>query len=174
MEFEATRLSGAFLVKPKKISDERGFFARAWCAQEMQNHHLKAEIRQSNMAVTERRGTLRGLHFQASPHQEAKFLRCVRGAIFDVIVDLRTDSPTYKQWQGFELNTGNHFAIYVPEGFATGYMTLADDTEIYYHTSAAFAPEFAYGVRYDDPSFGIAWPMKPVLVSEQDASWPYL
>ena len=174
MEFEPTRLQGAFLIKPKKIVDERGFFARAWCVQEFSDHGLKDEIRQSNMAVTTTSGTLRGLHFQTKPYQEVKIVRCVRGAIFDVIVDLREDSPTYRQWQGFGLNPGNHFALYVPEGCATGYQTLIDDTEMYYHTSAVFAPDFASGVRYDDPAFGIEWPMRPTLVSAQDASWPYV
>lgn len=174
MEFLPTALPGAYLIRPRKMIDERGFFARAWCAQELADHGLSGTIKQSNMAVTRQRGTLRGLHFQAAPHQEAKFLRCVRGAVFDVIVDLRPKTPTYRKWQGFELSPDNSFAIYVPIGFATGYMTLKDDTEIYYHTSEAFAPEFASGVRYDDPAFGIKWPMIPTQISEQDRCWPYV
>ena len=174
MEFEPCQIAGAFLIKPRKIEDERGFFARAWCEREFLEQGLNARISQSNMAVTNKRGTLRGLHYQTAPHEEVKIVRCVRGEIFDVIVDLRTDSATFRQWQGFTLNPVNNHAIYVPEGCATGYMTLEDDTEIYYHTSAEFAPEHATGVRYDDPAFNIVWPMSPNVISSQDAGWDYI
>lgn len=174
MEFEPCKVYGAFLITPNKIEDERGFFARAWCEGEFLEQGLNAKIKQSNMAVTNKRGTLRGLHYQTAPHQEVKIVRCVRGEIFDVIVDLRASSPTYRQWHGFTLNSKNNHAIYVPEGCATGYMTLADDTEIYYHTSSEFAPEHATGVRYDDPTLNIVWPMKPTVISPQDAEWEYL
>lgn len=174
MDFEPCEISGAYLIRPRKIEDDRGYFARAWCEREFLEHGLQVHIKQSNMAVTKCRGTLRGLHFQTAPHEEVKILRCVRGEIFDVIVDLRKDSSTYLKWQGFTLNPGNGNAIYVPEGCATGYMTLADDTEIYYHTTAEFAPDNATGVRYDDPAFAIEWPMAAVIVSPQDASWDYV
>lgn len=174
MEFEPCDIAGAFLIKPKKIEDERGYFARAWCEREFLDHDLNINIKQSNMAVTKNRGTLRGLHFQTEPHQEVKILRCVRGEIFDVIVDLRNGSSTYRKWQGFVLNPENANAIYVPEGCATGYLTLKDDTEIYYHTTAEFASDHATGVRYDDPAFGIQWPMPPVTMSSQDAEWRYV
>lgn len=174
MEFEPCNIAGAFLIKPKKIEDERGYFARAWCEREFLDHDLKVNIKQSNMAVTKNRGTLRGLHFQTEPHQEVKILRCVRGEIFDVIVDLRSESSTYRKWQGFVLNPKNACAIYVPEGCATGYLTLEDDTEIYYHTTAEFAPDCATGVRYDDPAFGIEWPIQPQTMSPQDAGWHYI
>jgi dTDP-4-dehydrorhamnose 3,5-epimerase len=174
MEFSPCEIFGAFLIKPKKIADERGYFARAWCEREFLDHDLKVKIKQSNMAATKFRGTLRGLHYQTAPHQEVKVLRCVRGEIFDVVVDLRADSPTHLKWQGFTLNPENAHAIYVPEGCATGYMTLADDSEIYYHTTAEFAPEHATGVRYDDPAFGIEWPTAPKSLSPQDAAWEYV
>ena len=174
MEFQPTDIDGAYLVVPRKIGDERGFFARAWCAQEYADAGLKATIVQSNMAVSARKGTLRGLHYQTAPHQEVKIVRCVRGAMFDVIVDLREGSPTYRKWVGYRLDTDNHHALVVPEGCATGYMTLADDTEMYYHTTAAYAPDVATGVRYDDPAFGIEWPMTPTVVSDQDQAWPHV
>lgn len=174
MEFEPCDLLGAFLIKPKKIEDERGYFARAWCEREILDHGLDARIKQSNMAMTKNRGTLRGLHYQTEPHQEVKILRCVRGEIFDVIVDLRSESPTHHKWQGFVLNPKNAYAIYVPEGCATGYITLEDDSEIYYHTTAEFAPDHATGVRYDDPAFSIQWPMSPLNLSAQDAAWDHV
>lgn len=175
MEFFKTNVDGAFLVKPRKIKDDRGFFARAWCATDFSEAGLNATIRQSNMAVTQKCGTLRGLHYQRTPHAETKFIRCVRGRIFDVVVDLRPESATFRQWDGFELNANNNQALYVPEGCATGYLTLQDDSKIYYHTSADFAPEFATGVRYDDPAFGIKWPLQDIaVISDQDNSWSYL
>lgn len=174
MIFEPTEISGAHLIKPNRIEDERGFFARAWCEREFLDHDLVAVIKQSNMAVSKTKGTLRGLHYQTAPHEEVKIVRCVRGEIFDVIVDLRPNSPTYLKWEGFILSPGNCRALYVPEGCATGYLTLTDDTEIYYHTSAEFAPEHATGVRYDDPAFNIRWPMTPTVISTQDAAWEHI
>lgn len=174
MEFQPTDIDGAFLVVPKKIGDDRGFFARAWCTHEYEAAGLKATIVQSNMAVSAQKGTLRGLHYQTAPHQEVKIVRCVRGAMFDVIVDLRPASPTYLKWVGYRLDTENHHALYVPEGCATGYMTLEDDTEMYYHTTAAYAPDSATGVRWDDPAFGIEWPLEPTVLSEQDQAWPHI
>lgn len=174
MEFRGTGINGAYLIVPKKLGDERGFFARAWCADEFRAAGLNPTIVQSNMALSTYKGTLRGLHYQRAPHQEVKIVRCVRGAMFDVIVDLRPDSDTMGKWVGAQLDTDNHHALYVPEGCATGYITLRDDTEMYYHTTAAFAPEYATGIRYDDPAFGIEWPLAPVVMSEQDKVWPYV
>ncbi|MEM8984898.1 MAG: dTDP-4-dehydrorhamnose 3,5-epimerase [Pseudomonadota bacterium] len=174
MEFQPVGINGAYLVVPRKIGDERGFFARAWCEDEYREAGLNATIVQSNMAVSAQAGTLRGLHFQSEPHREVKIVRCVRGAMFDVIVDLRPDSSTYRQWFGAVLDTDNHHALYVPEGCATGYMTLVDDTEMYYHTTARYAPEHASGVRFDDPAFGIDWPREPTVVSDQDRAWPHV
>lgn len=135
---------------------------------------LEADLVQSNVGFSHRKGTLRGLHFQRPPHAEVKIVRCTRGAVFDVIVDLRPDSPTYRRWYGVELSAENGKMIYVPEGCAQGYLTLTDEAETYYHTTAFYAPESASGVRYDDPALDIAWPAAVSLVSYQDQRWPYL
>jgi dTDP-4-dehydrorhamnose 3,5-epimerase len=172
--FKETTLSGAYVIEPEKIDDDRGYFARVWCKKELQQHGLIGDIAQSNVGFSHRKGTLRGLHFQKSPHAEVKIVRCTRGAIFDVIVDLRPDSQTYKGWFGVELNDENSRMIYVPEGFAQGYMTLADNTEMNYHTSEFYNPEAASGVRYNDVAIGIRWPLTPTIISQQDRSWPLI
>ncbi len=172
MKFTPLELSDAYLLEPERISDERGFFARLWCEKELVDHGLTAKIVQSNVGYNLKAGTLRGLHFQFEPHAEVKIVRCPRGAIFDVIVDLRPESPTYKQWYGTELSAENCRMILAPQGFAQGYLTLVDDTEIYYHTSEFYHPESASGVRFDDPEFGIKWPAAIEVVSAQDRSWP--
>lgn len=172
MEFVETALKGAYLVRPKRIEDDRGFFARAWCRDEFAGHLLNPGIAQLNVAFSHRKGTLRGLHHQHAPHAEAKFVRCTRGAIFDVIVDLRADSPTRGKWFGAELTADNGTMLYAPEGFAHGYQTLADDTEIYYLTSVPYAAAAASGVRYDDEGFGIKWPLPVAVISEADRTWP--
>jgi dTDP-4-dehydrorhamnose 3,5-epimerase len=173
MEFSETGLKGACLIQLKKHVDERGFFARAWCREEFQQHGLKPDMVQLNTGFSHRRGTLRGLHYQLAPHAEAKFIRCTRGAIFDVIVDLRAGSPTLGEWYSAELTPDNGQMLYAPEGFAHGYQTLQDDTEMYYLTSAAFAPQAARGVRYDDPVLAIRWPLPISLISAADRAWPY-
>ena len=172
MNFTKTKLPGAFLVEMKQISDERGFFARGFCQEEFRQHGLNPSMVQLNVAASYKKGTLRGLHFQDPPHAEAKFVRCTRGALYDVIVDLRPGSPTRGQWFGAELSAGNPLMLYVPEGFAHGYETLVDDTDMYYMTSAFYAPAHARGVRYDDPAFGIEWPLPVTVVSTADTSWP--
>lgn len=172
MIFIATPLAGAYLIEPRKIQDERGFFARILCEDEFVKHDLKLQLPQSNMAVTYRQGTLRGLHFQKPPHAEVKIVRCTKGAVYDVIVDLRPESATFKRWFGAELNEDNFRALYVPEGFAHGYLTLADNSEIYYHTSEFYHAESCSGVRYDDPEFGIVWPVHVEVISRQDREWP--
>ncbi len=172
MIFTPTPLPGAYVIEPRKIADDRGFFARILCENEFLNHHLKLDLPQTNMARTYRRGTLRGLHFQEAPHAEIKIVRCTRGAIYDVVVDLRPESPTFKNWFGIELTAENFKALYVPEGFAHGYLTLEDDSEIYYHTSEFYHPESATGVRYDDPEFEIVWPIGIAVISRQDNEWP--
>ncbi len=172
MIFQETTLPGAYVIEPKRINDHRGFFARIWCKNELQQQGLKAELVQSNVGFSYHRGTLRGLHFQKSPYAEVKIVRCTRGVIFDVIVDLRPESPSYKRWFGVELSEENCRMIYVPEGFAQGYITLADNTEIYYHTSEFYNPGSAFGVRYNDPEFGIAWPTDVAVISQQDREWP--
>ncbi len=174
MIFKETTLPGAYVIEPERINDHRGFFARFWCKEELQQHGLKSELVQSNVGFSYRKGTLRGLHFQKSPHAEVKVVRCTSGAIFDVIVDLRPESPSYQRWFGLELSEENRKMIYVPEGFAQGYITLADNTEMYYHTSEFYNAEAAFGVRFDDPAFGIQWPLVPAVVSEQDRNWPLI
>jgi dTDP-4-dehydrorhamnose 3,5-epimerase len=172
MEFAETKLKGAFIVSMKKIEDHRGFFARGWCREEFGLHGLNQNMVQLNSAFSCKRGTLRGLHFQQKPYEEAKFVRCTRGAIYDVIVDLRPDSPTRGQWIGVELTAENGVMMYVPEGFAHGYQTLADDTDMYYMTTALFAPGAARGIRHNEPLFGIDWPLPVLVISDQDRKWP--
>jgi len=172
MNFSETSLKGVFLVTLKKIEDDRGYFARGWCRNELADHGIGADFIQLNTAFSHRKGTIRGMHYQEAPHQEAKFVRCTRGAIFDVALDLRPESPTYGQWFGQELSAENGAMLYLPEGCAHGYQTLAPDTEMYYLTNALYAPAAAKGVRYDDPAFGIAWPLPVSIVSDADRKWP--
>jgi len=174
MIFTETTLPGAYVIEPERINDHRGFFARVWCKKELQQHGLKNELSQSNVGFSYRKGTVRGLHFLGCPHAEAKIVRCTRGSMFDVIVDLRPESSTYKRWFGVELSDENRKMIYVPEGMAQGYMTLQDNTEMNYHTSEFFNAEAASGVRFDDPVLGIQWPMAATVVSEQDRNWPLM
>jgi dTDP-4-dehydrorhamnose 3,5-epimerase len=173
MIFTETELPGAFVIDIEPREDDRGFFARAWCADEFAEHGLTTRVAQSNVSFNHRQGTLRGMHYQVAPHEEAKVVRCTRGAIFDAIIDLRPDSPTYKQWTGVELSADNRRALYVPEGFAHGYQTLAPDTETFYQVSERYAPGAERGVRWDDPAFAIEWPdAGNVFLSEKDATWP--
>lgn len=171
MIFTETEISGSYLIDVKRIGDDRGFFGRLWCEREMEEMGLVSSIKQSNIGVSPLKGTLRGLHYQTAPHQEVKIIRCPRGAIYDVIVDLRPDSPTFKKWFAVELTAENNRMLYVPEGCATGYQTLVDDTEIYYHTSEFYHPQSATGVRHDDPAFGIEWPLPIAAISDNDKNW---
>jgi dTDP-4-dehydrorhamnose 3,5-epimerase len=172
MIFAETALKGAYVVDLKRIEDERGFFARGWCQNEFKAHGLNPDLVQLNVAFSRARGTVRGMHFQKAPWEEAKLVRCTRGAVFDVIVDLRPQSSTRGKWLGMELTADNRRMLYVPEGFAHGYQTLVDETEIYYQTSKFYAPEFATGVRFDDPALAITWPLPIGTVSAQDRGWP--
>lgn len=172
MEFREAPIRGAYIIDVKRIGDDRGYFGRLWCEREYEALGLKTHICQSNIGFSRTAGTLRGLHYQRAPHQEVKIVRCSRGAMFDVIVDLRPDSPTYKQWFGMELNEDNATMLYVPEGCATGYLTLRDNTEMYYHATEFYHPESATGVRYDDPAFNIRWPGPIEILSPNDTSWP--
>lgn len=174
MKFAELPIKGAYVIDINRIGDDRGFFGRLWCVKEYQAIGLNPKICQSNIGVSKYKGTLRGLHYQNAPHQEVKIVRCSRGAIFDVVVDLRPNSLTYSQWFGLELNEENATMLYVPEGCATGYLTLTDDTEMYYHTTEFYHPESEAGVRYDDPAFGIEWPEEIKLLSDKDKNWPYL
>jgi dTDP-4-dehydrorhamnose 3,5-epimerase len=171
--FEETRLSGAFLVDLERREDSRGFFARTWCANEFADHGLTTEVVQANVSFNPRQGTLRGMHFQRAPHAETKLVRCTRGAIYDVVVDLRRDSGTYKEWVGVELSADNRRALFVPEGFAHGYQTLVPDAEVFYQVSEYYTPGAEGGVRWDDPAFGIEWPdPDDAFLSDKDRSWP--
>ncbi len=172
MRFTETDLPGAFLVDLNRIEDERGFFARGWCMDEFARQGLVAAMTQLNVGFSHQRGSLRGMHYQEHPHQEAKFVRCTRGAIFDVIVDLRPDSPTHGQWLGAELTADNRRMLYAPPGCAHGYQTLTEDAETYYLTSASYAPLAARGVRYNDPAFRIVWPLPVSAISAADENWP--
>ncbi len=172
MNFLETHLPGVFIVELDKIGDERGFFARAWCRREFQAHGLDGSIAQLNLSHNARRGTVRGMHYQVQPHAEAKVVRCIRGAIYDVVVDLRTDSVTYRKWLAVELSAGNRRMLHVPEGCGHGFQTLEDGTELLYQVTEFFAPGAERGVRYDDPAFQIDWPLPVTAISDKDASWP--
>jgi len=170
--FAETKLKGAFVIEIEKLEDERGFFARAWCQKEFEAHGLISQLVQANISYNKMRGTVRGMHYQKAPYAETKLVRCTRGAIYDVAIDLRQGSPTYKQWIGVELTAGNYRMLYVPEGFAHGYQTLEDDTEVFYQVSQFYSPEHERGVRYDDRAFRIEWPIDVQVVSDKDKSWP--
>lgn len=171
MQIERTLIDGVYSIRPRKIEDERGFFARVWCAREFEEAGINASVVQANLSYNRRRGTLRGLHYQIAPHAETKVVRCTRGAIFDVAVDLREDSPSYLQWVGVELRDDLHNMLVVPEGCAHGFQTLTDDVEVSYQVSAAYAPQAERGARYDDPAFGIEWPLPVAAISDKDARW---
>ncbi len=172
MIFGVTEIEGARLIDIAPHADERGFFARTWCREELAAAGLDADLVQENLSYNRRRGTLRGMHFQRAPHAETKIVRCIRGAILDVIVDLRPDSPSYLRWEGFELTADNRRALYIPKGLAHGFQTLSDDAEVGYHMSAFHAPEAAAGHRYDDPAFGVVWPLPVSVISPRDLAWP--
>lgn len=172
MIFEQTKLKGAYLIQIKELTDDRGFFARTWCQKEFEEHGLVPRVVQANMSFNRKKGTLRGMHYQASPYEETKLVRCTRGAIYDVIVDLRADSQTCCQWIGAELTADNHQMLFVPEGFAHGFQTLEDDTDVAYQVSQFYAPGAERGARYDDAAFGIDWPLAVDVISDKDKSWP--
>jgi len=172
LNFKATGLPGAFVIEPECIEDERGFFARVYCEREFAAHGLSLRWVQCNVSYNRLRGTLRGMHFQAPPHEEDKLIRCTRGAIWDVIIDLRADSPAYKRHIGVELSAENRCMVYAPKGFAHGFLTLTDDSEVFYQMSAFYEAGAGRGYRYDDLAFGIDWPAPVVIISERDRSYP--
>ncbi len=174
MIFTALSLPGAYAIEPEPAADERGFFARLWCAKEFAAKGLRTDFVQSSISFNHRRGTLRGLHYQAPPHAETKLVRCIRGAAYDVIVDLRPDSPTYLSWCACELTAENGRAVYIPAGLGHGFQTLADDTELHYSISNFFEPGAARGLRWDDPALRIPWPIKETILSEKDKRWPLI
>jgi dTDP-4-dehydrorhamnose 3,5-epimerase len=172
MRFTPTRLSGAFILDPERREDARGHFARTFCRREFEAHGLKPDIAQANVAWNSRKGTLRGMHYQVAPAAETKLVRCTRGALWDVIVDLRPESPTFLEHVGVELSAENGRQLFVPELFAHGYITLADDTEAAYQVGEFYAPDAERGIRFDDPALGIVWPIPVTVISEKDAAWP--
>lgn len=172
MIFHPTPLKGAYTIELEKRGDDRGFFARAFCEKEFAAAGLVHNFVQINNSLTEKKGTLRGLHYQLPPAAEVKLIRCIRGSVYDVIVDLRADSPSYKKFFGTELSEDNRLMMYVPAGFAHAVLTLRDNTEIIYPTSAFYAPEQERGLRYNDPTISIAWPIEPTEISTKDQQWP--
>ena len=172
MKFLPTPLAGAYVVEIEPREDERGFFARSFCQEEFGKLGLNPRIAQTNVSFNKRRGTLRGMHYQAAPHAEAKLVRCTQGAMWDAIIDLRPDSPSYRRWHAVELSAANRRALYVPEGFAQGFQTLADETEVLYYMSHPYRPEAARGLRWDDPAFGIPWPVADPQLSARDRALP--
>jgi len=174
MRFEETVLKGAWLVAPEPVHDERGFFARSFCVQEFGARGLETKFVQHSMSFSRTRHTLRGIHFQRAPYAEVKIVSCIQGAIFDVIVDLRPGSPTYRQWVAFDLTAQNRLQLYVPKGFAHGHQTLMDETTVAYLISEFHVPAAAGGIRYDDPLLAIDWPAPPSILSDNDRQWPAL
>ena len=173
MRFTKTDLSGAWLIEPEPHIDTRGSFARTFCEREFEAQGLTTRFVQHSASVSIRSGTLRGMHYQRAPSAEVKVVRCVRGAIYDVIIDLRPQSSTYRKWIGADLSQDNGRQFYIPEGFAHGYLTLTDDVEVHYLISAFYDPAAATGVRYDDPAFGIVWPADVTVISGKDRHWPH-
>ena len=173
MKFNKTRIPGTYIIELEKIGDERGFFARAWCQKEFREHDLVTQFVQCNLSFNKQGNTLRGMHYQSAPLEEVKIVRCTRGAIFDVIIDLRPESSTYLKWIGVELTSDNYNMLYVPERFAHGYLTLTEEAEVFYQVSQFYSPNHERGVRWNDPVFGIDWPIDgDVVISEKDNNWP--
>jgi len=172
VKFLESRIPGAYIIDVEPIADDRGFFARSWCAEEFRDHGLNPALLQCNISFNPKRGTLRGMHYQAPPHQEAKLVRCTRGSIFDVIIDLRPESPTYHSWDAATLTLDNRRMLYVPEGCAHGFQTLEPDTEVFYQMTASHDPASAAGIRWNDPAFRIQWPLPNPIVSTRDGNFP--
>jgi dTDP-4-dehydrorhamnose 3,5-epimerase len=170
--FIEIQLKGAYIIEPEKLEDERGFFARSWCEREFAAHNLNPRTVQCNISFNRKKGTLRGMHYQAAPHAEAKLVRCTRGAIYDVIIDLRPKSPTFKQHVAEVLTVDDHKMLYIPEGFAHGFQTLEDNAEVFYQISEFHAPECARGVRWNDPAFEIEWPISEPIMLKRDRNYP--
>jgi dTDP-4-dehydrorhamnose 3,5-epimerase len=168
MIFTETKLKGAYVIEPERLSDERGFFARTWCQKEFQEHGLNINVVQCNISYNKKKGTLRGMHYQAAPWDEVKLVRCTSGGIHDVIIDLRLNSTTYKAWISVELTAENRKMLYIPEGFAHGFLTLRDNTEVFYQMSEMYSAGHARGVRWNDPAFGIQWPTEISTISDRD------
>ena len=172
MKLTSVPLPGAYLIEIEPVADERGFFARTWCSREFKLHGLNPTVAQCSISFNERKGTLRGMHYQVAPHAEAKLIRCSSGAIYDVILDLRPASPNYCRWFAVELTAENRKMLYLPEGVAHGFQTLTDGAEVIYQISESYWPECAHGARWDDPLFGIEWPIRSPILSPRDRAFP--
>jgi dTDP-4-dehydrorhamnose 3,5-epimerase len=173
MIFKKTKLKGIFIIELEKHRDERGYFARTWCRNEFKENGLNSNLAQANTALSFQKGTLRGMHYQIAPYEETKIIRCIRGSVFDVVIDIRPDSITYGQWLGVELSFENQTMLYVPEGFAHGYKTLENNSEVFYLVSQFYTPDAERGIRWDDPAFNITWPeTSDLIISEKDKNWP--
>ena len=172
MKITETKLKGSFIIEPEKLIDERGFFARTWDKKIFEELGLNPKIIQCNVSFNKVKGTIRGMHYQADPYEEVKLVRCTKGKAFEVMVDLRSHSSTYKQWLGVELSDENYKMIYVPEGFALGFQVLEDNTELFYQMSQSYMLEYSRGIRWDDPTIKISWPLKPTVISKKDSSLP--
>jgi len=172
LKFTETTLKGAFVIEPDRIEDERGFFARTFCRREFDAYGLNSDLVQCSVSFNRKRGTLRGMHYQAAPHAETKLVRCTRGAIYDVIVDLRAQFPTFRQWIAVELSADNRLMLYIPPGLAHGFQTLQDESEVFYQMSEFHSPEHISGVRWNDPAFAIEWPIAIPVISARDQTHP--
>lgn len=173
MKLFQTQIEGVKLVQPERLEDDRGFFARTWCDATFETNGLNGQLRQCNISFNNKAGTLRGMHLQLPPHEEAKLVRCTMGIIYDVVLDLRPESETYLQWEAFELSAANRFELYIPEGIAHGFQTLSDNAEVFYQMSETFHPELSVGYRWDDPAFRIEWPLEVTAISERDQQHAY-
>ncbi len=174
MKFTETKLKGTYIIEPELLTDERGFFARSWCQKEFTERGLNPNLVQCNISFNLKKGTLRGMHYQTKPYEEAKLVRCTTGAIHDVIIDLRPESSTFKQWVAVELTAENRKMLYIPEGIAHGFQTLVDNTEVFYQMSEFYHPDLARGIRWNDPELSLEWPLKEFIISEKDTSYPLL
>jgi len=173
MIFAETKLPGVFLIEPERLEDGRGFFARTWCQREFEAHGLNPRLVQCSISYNKKKGTLRGMHYQVAPYEEAKLVRCTMGAIYDVIIDMRPDSLTFKQWVAIELTAENRKMLYVPEGIAHGFQTMVDNTEVFYQMSEFYHPECTQGVRWNDPTFDVNWPLPVNVIAEKDNAYPF-
>ena len=173
LKFIESKIKGAYLISVEKIEDNRGFFARTWDDQEFKNRNLESNFVQSSISFNKNKGTIRGMHFQLSPYEETKIVSCISGKVFDVIVDLRRNSPTFKQWESNVLDSINHDMLYIPKGIAHGFQTIDDNSEIYYKMSEYYRPEYYSGVRFDDPNLKINWPLELSNISETDKNWNF-
>jgi dTDP-4-dehydrorhamnose 3,5-epimerase len=171
MQFSETKLKGAYIIEIERIEDERGFFARTWCKKVFEEQGLNSNLVQCNLSFNVKRGTLRGMHYQIAPHEEDKLVSCISGSIYDVIIDLRENSPTFCKWQAIELTAVNRLMLYIPKGFAHGFQTLQDDTCVFYQMSEFYYPESAKGLRWNDPAFSIMWPNEEMIISDKDCSY---